>query len=76
MISIGLGHWLYYIGIRELGAAPSQSALLLCPLGTMLLSSFLLGENFSFEQLLAGALLLAGAFLALSARPPMVEELV
>ncbi len=74
VISIGLGHWLYYIGIRELGAAPSQSALLLCPLGTMLMSSFLMGEKFSFEQVVAGALLLAGAFLALAARPPMVEE--
>ena len=74
VISIGLGHWLYYIGIREVGAAPSQSALLLCPLGTMLLSSFLMGERFSFEQVLAGAVLLFGAFLALAARPPVVEE--
>lgn len=74
VISIGLGHWLYYIGIRELGAAPSQSALLLCPLGTMLLSAFLMGEKFSFEQVLAGSVLLAGAFVALAARPPVVEE--
>lgn len=73
-ISIGLGHWLYYIGIRELGAAPAQSALLLCPVGTMLLSAGLFGERFRGEQLVAGAVLLLGAFLALSARPPVIEE--
>ena len=70
VVSIGLGHWLYYVGIRHLGAAPSQSALLLCPLGTMLLSSFLFGETFRAEQVIAGTILLCGAFLALSARPP------
>lgn len=74
VLSIGAGHWFYYVGIRELGAAPAQSALLLCPLGTMLLSSALFGETFRFEQLLAGAVLLGGAFLALAARPPVVEE--
>ena len=74
MLAVGIGHWLYYIGIRELGAAPAQSALLLCPLGTMLLSSALFGETFRFEQIAAGAILLLGAFLALSARPPVIEE--
>ena len=70
VVSIGVGHWLYYVGIRQLGAAPSQSALLLCPLGTMLLSALLFGEIFRFEQVIAGGILLFGAFLALSARPP------
>lgn len=74
VISIGIGHWLYYIGIREVGAAPSQAALLLCPLGTMILSAGLFGETFRAEQIAAGALLLLGAFLALSARPPVIEE--
>lgn len=74
VVSIGLGHWLYYIGIREVGAAPSQAALLLCPLGTMMLSSGLFGETFRFGQIVAGAVLLTGAFLALSARPPLPEE--
>jgi len=74
VLAIGVGHWFYYVGIRELGAAPAQSALLLCPLGTMLLSAGLFGETFRFEQLLAGAVLLLGAFLALAARPPVVEE--
>lgn len=74
VVVIGLGHWLYYIGIRELGAAPSQAALLLCPLGTMLLSAGLFGETFRAGQIAGGALLLAGAFLALLARPPVVEE--
>ena len=74
VVVIGLGHWLYYIGIREVGAAPSQAALLLCPLGTMLLSAGLFGETFRLEQMAGGALLLAGSFLALTARPPVVEE--
>jgi drug/metabolite transporter (DMT)-like permease len=69
-----LGHWLYYIGIRDVGAAPSQSALLLCPLGTMLLSAGLFGETFRLEQIVSGAVLLIGAFLALSAQPPVPEE--
>ena len=70
VVSIGIGHWLYYIGIRQIGAAPSQSALLLCPLGTMFLSSLLFAESFRGEQVVSGAVLLFGAFLALSARPP------
>lgn len=74
VLAVGIGHWLYYVGIRELGAAPAQSALLLCPLGTMLLSSALFGETFRAEQVAAGAILLIGAFLALSARPPVIEE--
>jgi len=74
MLAVGVGHWLYYVGIRELGAAPAQSALLLCPLGTMLLSAELFGESFSGTQMAAGGILLLGAFLALAARPPVVEE--
>jgi len=71
VLSIGIGHWLYYIGIRDLGAAPSQTGLLLCPLGTMVISSFLFGETFRVEEVAAGILLLFGAFLALSAQPPL-----
>ena len=74
VLSIGVGHWLYYVGIRDLGVAPAQSALLLCPLGTMVLSAGVLGETFLPGQMAAGALLLVGAFLALSARPPIIEE--
>lgn len=73
-VSIGAGHWLYYVGIRELGAAPAQSALLLCPLGTMIMSAGFFGERFRPAQVVAGAVLIAGAFLALSARPPVIEE--
>lgn len=74
IVSIGAGHWLYYVAIRDLGAAPSQSGLLLCPLGTVMISSILFGETFRLEQILAGAALLVGAFFALSARPPLVAE--
>ena len=70
VLSIGAGHWLYYVAIRDLGAAPSQTGLLLCPLGTVVLSSFIFSESFQAEQVVAGALLLSGSFLALSARPP------
>jgi hydrogenase/urease accessory protein HupE len=34
----------------------------------------LFGETFHLEQMFAGAVLLLGAFLALSARPPVIEE--
>jgi drug/metabolite transporter (DMT)-like permease len=74
VLAIGLGHWLYYIGIRDVGAAPSQSALLLCPLGTMILSAGFFGETFLVGQMAAGTMILIGAFLALSARPPVIEE--
>ena len=74
ILSVGVGHWLYYVGIRELGAAPAQSALLLCPLGTMLLSAELFGESFTVTHMAAGGSLLLGAFLAMAARPPVVEE--
>jgi drug/metabolite transporter (DMT)-like permease len=40
----------------------------------MALSAGLFGESFRGEQIAAGALLLVGAFLALSARPPVIEE--
>lgn len=70
ILSIGIGHWLYYVAIRDLGAAPSQTGLLLCPLGTVVLSSFIFGESFRAEQIVTGALLLFGSALALSARPP------
>lgn len=74
VLAIGAGHWLYYVGIRDLGAAPAQSALLLCPLGTMMLSSALFGEIFHTGQIVAGGVLLVGTFLALATRPPVVEE--
>ena len=74
IVSIGLGHWLYYVGIRDLGVAPSQSALLLCPLGTILLSTLFFDETFGWGQIAAGAVLLAGAFLALAARSPLPRQ--
>jgi drug/metabolite transporter (DMT)-like permease len=74
VLSIGVGHWLFYVSIRDLGAAPSQSGLLLCPLGTVVLSSFIFGETFRWEQVAAGGALLFGAFLALSARPPVLRK--
>ena len=75
VLSIGIGHWLYYVSIRELGAASSQSGLLLCPLGTVVTSFLLFGESFRVGQIVAGLALLSGASLALSARPPAAKEI-
>ncbi len=72
--SIGLGHWLYYVGLRDLGAASSQAALLLCPLGTVLLSAWWFAEPFTWWQGAAGLVLLGGAYLSLTARPEGTVE--
>lgn len=69
VVCIALGHWLYYVAIRDLGAASSQAVLLLCPLGTVLLSGAFFGEPFAPGVLVPGALLLAGALLTIVARP-------
>jgi hypothetical protein len=40
----------------------------------MFLSAGIFGENFRTGQLVAGAFILIGAFLALTARPPIIKE--
>ena len=62
---ISLAHVLYYMAIRQLGVALSQTLQLLCPAGALALSAFFFGERLTQAQLWSAALLLFGAFLAL-----------
>lgn len=71
VLCIGLGHILFYQAIRHLGAAYSQGMLLLCPLGSAALSYWLFGERFSWEQGMAGSVLLLGAWLSIRAKPKL-----
>jgi drug/metabolite transporter (DMT)-like permease len=66
---ISLAHVFYYVAIRELGVALSQTLQLLCPLGALGLSAWLFHERLTQEQLWSAALLLFGAFLAMRVKP-------
>lgn len=66
---ISIAHVLYYVAIRELGVALSQTLQLLCPLFALALSAWIFGEKLSAPQLWCALLLLAGAFLATQVRP-------
>lgn len=62
---ISLAHVLYYVAIREVGVALSQTLQLLCPAGALGLSALLFGERLTAGQLWSAAILLFGAFLAM-----------
>jgi len=62
---ISIAHVLYYVAIRELGVALSQTLQLVCPLLALGLSAWLFGEHLTREQLWSAAILLLGAFLAM-----------
>jgi drug/metabolite transporter (DMT)-like permease len=66
---ISLAHVLYYVAIRKVGVALSQTLQLICPAGAMALSAFLFGEHLTTAQLWSAALLLFGAFLAMRVKP-------
>jgi drug/metabolite transporter (DMT)-like permease len=66
---ITLAHVLYYLAIRELGVALSQTLQLLSPLGALLLSSWIFHERLTSLQLASAGILLLGAFLATRAKP-------
>ena len=66
---ISLAHVLYYVAIRKVGVALSQTLQLICPAGAMALSAFLFGEHLTRPQLWSAALLLFGAFLAMRVKP-------
>jgi drug/metabolite transporter (DMT)-like permease len=61
---ISIAHLLYYVAIREIGVALSQTLQLLCPLGALALSAWIFHERLSVAQLCCAAILLFGAFLA------------
>lgn len=71
---ISIAHVLYYIAIREIGVALSQTLQLLCPAGTLALSAWIFGERLSPAQIGSAAILLWGAFLATRVKPAAVVE--
>ncbi len=71
---ISMAHVLYYVAIRELGVALSQTLQLLCPLAALGLSAWLFGERLTTLQLTSAAVLLLGAFLAMGVKPQQTTE--
>src|SRR5216110_1148513 len=57
---ITLAHVLYYVAIREIGVALSQSLQLLCPAIAIGLSAWIYGERLTNAQLWSAAVLLLG----------------
>jgi O-acetylserine/cysteine efflux transporter len=62
---ITFAHVLYYIAIRKVGVALSQTLQLLCPAGAVGLSALFFGERLTSMQIWSSGLLLVGAFLAM-----------
>jgi drug/metabolite transporter (DMT)-like permease len=71
---ITLAHVLYYVAIREIGVALSQSLQLLCPMGALGLSALIFHEHLTHAQIVSAAILLLGAFLAMKTKPVAVAE--
>ena len=75
---ISLAHVLYYVAIRKVGVALSQTLQLLCPAGALGLSALFFGERLTQAQMWSAALLLFGAFLAMNVKttpaPAALEE--
>ncbi len=67
---ISLAHVLYYVAIRKVGVALSQTLQLLCPAGALGLSALVFGERLTAPQLWSAAILLFGAFLAMPVKTP------
>jgi drug/metabolite transporter (DMT)-like permease len=71
---ITVAHVLYYVAIREIGVALSQTLQLLCPVGALALSAWIFGERLSQAQIWSAAILLFGAFLAMRVKPQTIAE--
>jgi drug/metabolite transporter (DMT)-like permease len=71
---ITMAHVLYYVAIQEIGVALAQSLQLLCPLGAVLLSSWIFHERLTVAQIWSAAILLFGAFLAMRVKPVAATE--
>ncbi len=67
---ICLAHVLYYVAIRKVGVALSQTLQLICPAGALGLSALFFGERLTSAQLWSAGLLLFGAYLAMRVKPP------
>jgi drug/metabolite transporter (DMT)-like permease len=74
VLCITIAHVLYYIAIREIGVALSQTLQLLCPVGALILSALIFGERLTSAQLFSAAVLLFGAFLAMRVKPAATTE--
>ena len=74
VVCISLAHVLYYIAIREIGVALSQTLQLLSPIGAIALSAWIFGERLSTAQFWSAGVLLFGAFLATRVKPSTVME--
>ncbi len=76
---ISLAHVLYYVAIRKVGVALSQTLQLLCPAGALGLSALFFGERLTTAQIWSAAILLFGAFLSMrvktEAAPAAAENL-
>jgi drug/metabolite transporter (DMT)-like permease len=68
---ISLAHVLYYVAIRKVGVALSQTLQLICPAGALGLSALFFGERLTQAQLWSAGLLLFGAYLAMRVKPPV-----
>jgi len=71
---ITTAHILYYVAIQEIGVALAQTLQLLCPLGALLLSSWIFHERLTVAQIWSAAILLFGAFLAMQMKPVATTE--
>jgi drug/metabolite transporter (DMT)-like permease len=71
---ITLAHVLYYVAIREIGVALSQSLQLLCPLAALGLSALIFHERINLAQCMSAIVLLIGAFLAMQTKPIATAE--
>jgi drug/metabolite transporter (DMT)-like permease len=71
---ITVAHVLYYVAIQEIGAALAQTLQLLCPLGALLLSTWIFRERLTVAQIWSAAILLFGAFLAMRVKPMAATE--
>lgn len=74
VLCITIAHVLYYIAIREIGVALSQTLQLLCPVGALVLSAVIFGERLTSAQFLSAAVLLFGAFLAMRVKPSATAQ--
>jgi len=60
ILCVGIGNFINYIAIKELGAATTSSLQLMIPLFTGIFSYIVIGETLSQGELLFGGLLLLG----------------
>ncbi|HOE00826.1 MAG TPA: DMT family transporter [Kiritimatiellia bacterium] len=68
LLGLTLGHVLYYRAIRVMGPIASEGFMLLIPFQTAVLAHFLMGDQLTPTQWLAGAVLILGCVLLLRAR--------